>query len=205
MIKRTQPIYDSVQVHTGLAANTELSFFTAALNQQANQQTTGSDTPYRKSEYHTNNKLAQTERGQSLLIRGFDIWCDEYDSFLLAQMFLDSKSYFQFYVGDDKVFQYPLEKMVCLKSGGMAIGLADDSTAATKGQKLGIIIPENDYFKLDYGIEVPELRTFKAIIKNTAAVTFKKLTFDFAVAAANAAYTTPFNVFVGLRTDETKN
>lgn len=203
-MKRSQPIYDSVQVHTAVAANTQLSFFTSALNQQANQTTTSTNTPYSKTDYHTNNKLSQTERNQKLLVRGFDIWMDETDSLLVTQALIETKPLFQFYVGDDKVFQMPLSKMINLKNGGMSFGLADDSTAATKSRKMALLLPGDEYYRLDYAIEIPELKTYKAVITMTAASTFKKVSTDFAVTIADAAYTTAFNVFVALRTDEEK-
>jgi len=202
MITRTQPIFDSVQIHTALAAGAEASFFTTALNQQANQLTTATDTPYKKTDYHTNIKNNQTEKGQELFVKGFEIYSDEVDINLLAQLFFDSKAYFQFYKGDDKLFQENLAKMVKLKNPvALAIG---DGQASAKAQKLGFIFPGDEGYKLDYGIVIPEQTNYKALIKFTNAVTFKKLTFDYGTLAANAAYTSPFNLFVKLVVEETK-
>jgi len=201
---RSNIIYDSNQIHTAWAANAELNYFITPKGQQANQITTGTNTPYSKSDYHTNSKLNQTERGQKLIIRGFDLWLDETDENLVEQVIYGGKGLFTFYKGDDIIFQIPLQKLYSPTSS-LASGFSDGQATA-KAQKEARILSGglNDYQKLDYGIVIPELTTFKAVIKLTAAQTIKKFTFDYGAAAANAAYTTAFNLFVGLRVDEDK-
>lgn len=201
---RTYNIYDSVQIHTAFAAKDELNFFNIPVGSQANQITTGTNTPYNKTSYHTNSKVNTTESNQKLVVKGFELWLDEVDAQLVTDVFLSSKSYFEFFVGDDRQFIFPLAKMVNL--GGITATIGTDAQSAAKAQKLGIILPSLEMFELKpWGIVVGPQTTFRAKITVGAAVTFKKFTFDYNTLAANAAYTTAFNMFLSLRTEETRS
>lgn len=201
---RFQPIYDSVQIHTAIAAGSKASFFTTPKNQQANQLTTGTDTPYKKTDIHTNSKSNQTEKGQTLFVKGFELSVDEADIQLVSDLFINSKGFFTFYKGsDEKVFQAPLHQIVKFQNPiATAIG---DSQSAAKAQKLGLLLPANDPYMLDIGFTIKEQEVFWGEIIFQTAITFKKFTFDYNTLAANAAYTTAFNLYLKLITEETRN
>jgi len=201
MFTRSQNLYDAIQIHTSLAANTEGEFFQDP--KTSLQVTSGSASTFTKNEYHTNNKLnGQTERGQELLVKGFSFACDESDPKLLTDLLLTARPVFQLFLGDEKVFQMPLHLMTKL-SNPVATSFSDAQETA-KAQKMAIAMIDPTPFKLDYAIVIPELQSFKAKIIFKNALTIKKFNFDYGAAAADAAYTTAFHLFCSLYADETR-
>jgi len=201
---RTQPFYDSVQIHTGITAGTEASFFTTALNQQANQITTGTDTPYRKTDYHTNIKLNQTEKGQELLIKGIKIYLDIPDIVINKQIFYDSNACLYIYKQDEKLLQTNLIELSNFKN---IIGTATSSwnSSTLVGERRGFLFTDNTYTMFDYGLKIKELETYKVVIKFFKGITIKTFNdVDGTYTADDIIYTQPFNLFVSLLTEETR-
>jgi len=202
MIRRDQKLYDSVQIHTGIAANTEAEFFQQPLGSSPSQITTGTVATYQKSDYHSNNVLnGQLRKGQSMVVRGINIFADITDVNVLKQVLIDSKAVFQFWRAEEKVFQAPVYEMVDIKAVSIS-GFADASST-TKAQKFSVAFKGEPFMFKKWGITIEELQTLKAKIIFKSAVTFKSFTFDYGAAAANAAYTTEFNLFVSLDVEET--
>ena len=202
MVQRNSIIYDAVEIHTGIAANKEVDFYTTPQGQNATQVTTGTATTYVKSKLLTNNKLAgQLPNNTEWLIKAFDVYMNIVDPNMAKQMFIDSNALFEFKRGDELLFQCPLIKMVDLKPVGLT-GFSDGQASA-KAQKFGMVLKGEPFRLEEYGIKLNSLDSFKATIKFHTAVTFKKFNFDYGTAAANAAYTTAFNLYVAMHVRET--
>lgn len=198
-MKRDQKLYDSAQIHTGLAANTEIELFQSPLGASTAQQTTGTVATYTKNDYHTNNILnGQLQKGQKIVVRGIKVWSDLRDVETINELFFDSQAVLQFWRGDDKAFQAPLADLI-------NYGSSSQSQVAG-GQKFSDVKPNIEgYLFKKWGITVEELKTFKVKIIFKKAVTFKAFNFDFGTLALNAAYTTAFHLFVTLDVEEEKN
>ena len=198
---RDWKMWDSQQFHTGIPANTIVDLFQQPLGSSPSQVSNGTGTvaTYKKTNYHTNNVLnAQLQKNQYLFIRGFLVDTDLVDPLTLKQLMIDAHGILQIWRGEtEKVFEIPLKDVFNPKT--LAISGFGATETTLQGEKLAMAFQEKTpFFFPEMGIWIPEQTTIKARIIFDAAVTFKKYSADFADVAADAADTTPFNLFVNL-------
>lgn len=116
MYKQRVKIYDSQQIHTAIAAKDKAQFFQKLVSQNADQLTTGTNTPYAKTFYHTNMENLGTQQGEELELEGIKIWMDEVDSLLVEQALILSEPLFQLYGPSEmKLFEAPVQEIVKFK------------------------------------------------------------------------------------------
>jgi len=210
-----QPMFSSIQIHTGIAEGKTATLFTVPENGNNTQLTTGTAAQYQMLDYHTNMKQFGTLNDQVLIIPGFKIWADVTDRRILEDLFINSWPLFQLFKGggNEELFRAPLYEMVRFANGSASSFGVLDTTV--KGQKWNSLLMDKDYYKLPEGkdargvnmqraIEIGRNTNFKAVITFRKAVTFYKTGLDYGAMAADAAYTTPFHLFCSLQNTELK-